>query len=142
MSIKSVLTIAAMLCLSNAVFAADLSSKAPAGAKVYFIEPAEGATVATTFTVKFGLLGMGVAPAGANIKNTGHHHLLIDVSDTPDMSKPLPASDQVKHFGAGQTETQITLAPGTHTLQLLLANYIHIPHDAPVMSEKITIRVK
>ncbi len=111
-------------------------------AKVYFIEPADGATVSQTFTVKFGLSGMGVAPAGVDRDNTGHHHLLINYEGMPDLTKPLPANDNVKHFGGGQTETEITLAPGTHTLQLLLGNYVHIPHEPAVMSEKITINVE
>ena len=85
---------------------------------------------------------MGVAPAGADLKNTGHHHLLIDVNELPDMAKPLPATTEVKHFGGGQTETLLTLTPGTHTLQLLLGNHVHIPHDPPVLSKKITITVK
>lgn len=120
----------------------NLVSKAPEGASVYFIEPADGATVATTFTVKFGLTGMGVAPAGVDREHTGHHHILINLDELPDMTLPLPANDQVKHFGGGQTEATLTLAPGEHTLQLLLGNHLHIPHDKPVISEKITITVK
>lgn len=120
----------------------NLVSKAPEGASVYFIEPADGATVATTFTVKFGLTGMGVAPAGVDREHTGHHHILINLDELPDMTLPLPANDQIKHFGGGQTETTLTLAPGEHTLQLLLGNHLHIPHDKPVISEKITITVK
>ena len=111
-------------------------------AQLYIIEPVDGATVPETFKVKFGLSGMGVAPAGTNIKNTGHHHLLIDMDKLPDLTKPLPATDQIIHFGGGQTETELTLTPGEHTLQLLLGNYMHIPHDKPVMSKKITITVK
>jgi hypothetical protein len=111
-------------------------------AQLYIIEPEDGATVQETFKVKFGLSGMGVAPAGTNIKNTGHHHILIDMDKLPDLTKPLPATDQIRHFGGGQTETELTLTPGEHTLQLLLGNYMHIPHDKPVMSKKITITVK
>ncbi|MEE9575576.1 MAG: DUF4399 domain-containing protein [Gammaproteobacteria bacterium] len=111
-------------------------------AQLYIIEPEDGATVQETFKVKFGLSGMGVAPAGTNIKNTGHHHILIDMDKLPDLTKPLPATDQIRHFGGGQTETELTLTPGEHTLQLLLGNYMHIPHDEPVMSKKITITVK
>jgi len=111
-------------------------------AQLYIIEPVDGATVRETFKVKFGLSGMGVAPAGQNIKNTGHHHLLIDLDKLPDLTKPLPATDQIRHFGGGQTETELTLTPGEHTLQLLLGNYMHILHDEPVMSKKITITVK
>ncbi len=117
-------------------------SHAPTDAKVYFIEPSDGQTVEKTFSVKFGLSGMGVAPSGTVRKNTGHHHLLIDGKALPDMSKSLPATDHVKHFGGGQTETQLTLTPGKHTLQLLLGNHAHVPHDQPVISEKITITVK
>jgi hypothetical protein len=121
---------------------AQLISEAPENAKVYIIWPKDGEKVGKTFTVKFGLSGMGVAPAGVNMPATGHHHLLIDVNEMPDMSKPLPASDQVVHFGGGQTETEVTLPPGKHTLQLVLGNYLHIPHKNPVMSEKITVVVE
>ena len=120
----------------------SLISKAAPDAKVYFIQPADGAVVEKTFTVKFGLSGMGVAPAGTDREHTGHHHILIDLESLPDMTKPLPANDNVKHFGGGQTETTLTLEAGTHTLQLLLGNHLHIPHDTPVMSEKITITVE
>ncbi|HUF22395.1 MAG TPA: DUF4399 domain-containing protein [Burkholderiales bacterium] len=92
--------------------------------------------------VKFGLRGMGVAPAGVDMKNTGHHHILINVDKLPDMTRPLPASDQFVHFGMGQTETELKLNPGKHTLQLLLGNHLHIPHDPAVMSRKITITVR
>ncbi|MBA3581293.1 MAG: DUF4399 domain-containing protein [Gammaproteobacteria bacterium] len=109
--------------------------------KVYFIAPHNGAMLKNPVTVQFGLKGMGVAPAGIQKENTGHHHLLIDVETLPDMRKPLPADDQHKHFGGGQTETQLTLTPGKHTLQLLLGDQIHIPHNPPVLSDKITILV-
>lgn len=128
--------------MAAAVADQSLVSKAPEGAKVYFIEPANGATVSSTFTVKFGLSGMGVAPAGTDKENTGHHHILIDMDELPDMTQPLPANDHVKHFGGGQTETTLTLEPGKHTLQLLLGNHLHIPHDEPVLSEKITVTVE
>ena len=131
------------LGLSAAIHAdSSLISKAAPDAKVYFIEPADGAVVGQTFSVKFGLSGMGVAPAGTDREHTGHHHILIDMESLPDMTMPLPANDHVKHFGGGQTETTLTLTPGTHTLQLLLGNHLHIPHDMPVMSEKITITVE
>ena len=126
----------------GAVVAAGLSSPAPDGAEVYFIEPQDKATVATTFTVKFGLRGMGVAPAGIDKEGTGHHHLLIDVAALPDMTMPLPASDQFVHFGKGQTETQVTLRPGVHSLQLVLGNHLHVPHDPPVLSDRITVTVE
>lgn len=120
----------------------QLISEAPADAKVYFISPKKGDKVSQTFTVRFGLSGMGVAPAGANMPKTGHHHLLINVDELPNMTQPLPTSDQVVHFGGGQTETQVTLPPGEHTLQLVLGNYLHIPHKNPVISEKITVLVE
>ena len=120
----------------------DLSSPAPADARAYFITPANGEVVSTTFKVKFGLSNMGVAPAGVEKANTGHHHILIDLETLPDMSKSLPATDNVKHFGGGQTETFLTLPAGEHTLQLLLGNHFHVPHQPPVMSEKITVIVK
>ena len=116
-------------------------SPAPEGARVYFIEPADGATVARTFSVKFGLAGMGVAPAGLEKAGTGHHHLLVDVAAW-DANAPLPANDNFRHFGLGQTETTVNLAPGVHTLQLVLADQNHIPHHPVVSSERITITVK
>jgi hypothetical protein len=125
-----------------AVNAADLRSPAPEDAEVYFIEPPDEATVSETFTVKFGLTGMGVAPAGIDMEGTGHHHLLIDVAMLPDMTMPLPATAQIVHFGKGQTETEVTLPPGVHSLQLLLGNHLHIPHDLPVLSDRITVTVE
>ncbi|VEP17506.1 conserved exported hypothetical protein [Hyella patelloides LEGE 07179] len=119
-----------------------LISHAPADAEAYIITPTDGDSVAQTFTVKFGLSGMGIAPAGVERENTGHHHLLVDLADSPDLTASLPANDRIRHFGGGQTETQLTLPPGEHTLQLLLGNYVHVPHDNPVMSKKITISVK
>ncbi|WP_323843887.1 DUF4399 domain-containing protein [Microbulbifer magnicolonia] len=121
---------------------ASLMSEAPKDAKVYIISPQDGEKVPKTFIVKFGLSGMGVAPAGVDRDKTGHHHLLIDVDEMPDMTKPLPATDNIVHFGGGQTETEVTLPPGKHTLQLVLGNYLHIPHKKPVMSEKITVEVE
>ncbi len=112
-----------------------------ADAEVYFISPHDGDTVSGTFEVRFGLKGMGVAPAGVDMPNTGHHHLLIDVDKLPPMDAPLPKSDQILHFGGGQTETTLSLPPGQHTLQLILGNYSHVPFDPPVMSKKITITV-
>lgn len=121
---------------------AAFSNEAPQNAEVYFIEPLDGAVVDSTFNIKFGLKAMGVAPAGVMQEKTGHHHILIDLTETPDLSKPLPANENIRHFGGGQTETQLTLKPGQHTLQLLLGNFAHIPHNDPVMSKKITITVK
>jgi len=113
-----------------------------ADTELYFISPQDGDKVSGEFNVRFGLRGMGVAPAGVDLANTGHHHLLIDIDTLPPMDAPLPKSEQVRHFGGGQTETTLNLAPGTHTLQLLLGNFSHVPHNPPVMSEKITITVE
>lgn len=115
---------------------------APEGAELYIISPQDGEVVSSPVRVQFGLLGMGVAPAGIDQAKTGHHHLLIDVAQLPDMSGPLPATDAIRHFGGGQTEVSIELEPGEHTLQLLLGNYIHVPHTPPVLSPKITITVQ
>jgi len=85
---------------------------------------------------------LGVAPAGVDRPNTGHHHLLINLTELPDMTSSLPATDNIKHFGGGQTETTLDLPKGTHTLQLLLGDYAHVPHKVPMMSEKITITIE
>ncbi len=117
---------------------------APDEARVYFITPDDGDTVTSPVTVRFGLKGMGVAPAGVDQQGTGHHHLLIDVDEAhmPPMDMPLPTSEQVVHFGGGQTEIDIELEPGKHTLQLLLGDHRHVPHDPAVISRKITITVE
>lgn len=125
----------------SAAFAGEHFSESPPGAKAYIISPKDGEVVGKTFIVRFGLVNMGVAPAGVKLPNTGHHHLLIDLEKLPDMEKPLAFSESVRHFGGGQTEAEITLAPGKHTLRLLLGNYLHIPHKPPVLSEKITVTV-
>jgi hypothetical protein len=135
-------TLAAVLVAGGFVAAQAARTKAPAGASVYIISPKDGATVSSPFVVQFGLKGMGIAPAGVEHANTGHHHLLIDVTEMPDMSKPLPATDHIKHFGGGQTETELTLPPGRHTLQLVLGDATHTPFDPPIVSPKITITVK
>ncbi len=119
-----------------------ISNKSVEGSAVYFITPQDGDEIEGDVIVKFGLHGMGVAPAGTMKEKTGHHHILIDVDTMPDMTKPLPATDNIRHFGGGQTEASFSLTPGKHTLQLLLANYAHIPHDPPLLSKKITITVK
>lgn len=143
MNINKFFVIFLLSNISFSVFANDLISKSPEGTEVYFISPKDGETVSQTFKIRFGLVGMGVAPAGINQDGTGHHHLLINTDiATIDLSKSLPATDKIKHFGKGQTETELTLAKGTHTLQLLLGNYLHIPHDKPVHSKKITITVE
>ena len=114
---------------------------APEGAVVYFLSPANGATVTSPVTIRFGLRGMGVAPAGVTNANTGHHHLLVDVEALPPDNLPIPNDANHRHFGLGQTETELTLSPSQHTLQLVLGDALHIPHQPPVRSEKITITV-
>jgi hypothetical protein len=134
--------LATLLLLASSAVAAGLPrSSAPAGAQLYFISPRDGATVSSPVTVRFGLRGMGIAPAGVAVENTGHHHLLIDV-DPPPLDLPVPSDPQHLHFGKGQTEAEIDLAPGTHRLQLLLGDHLHIPHEPPVISERITITVR
>jgi hypothetical protein len=113
-----------------------------AGAEVYIVTPRDGAKIKGPVTVVFGLKGMGVAPAGIKMENTGHHHLLIDSDPPADLSQPLPANEKSVHFGKGQTETTLTLPPGKHTLQLVLGDSLHIPHEPAVVSKKITIVVE
>ncbi|HEY0289604.1 MAG TPA: DUF4399 domain-containing protein [Pseudomonas sp.] len=140
----------ASLVLGSALLGATLTAQAadvprtasPAGAEVYIISPKDGATLNGTFKVQFGLKGMGVAPAGVDVPDTGHHHLLIDVKEQPAMDAPLPATDNIRHFGKGQTETELTLAPGQHTLQLLVGDKNHVPLNPVVESQKITVTVK
>jgi len=129
-------------CIATLAVAQERSAPAP-NAEVYIISPSNGATVHGPVTVRFGLKGMGVAPAGVKFDNTGHHHLLID-TDLNDvkLDAPLPATDKIVHFGKGQTETTLTLAPGKHTLELLFADYLHNSFDPPLHSKKITITVK
>jgi hypothetical protein len=135
--------LAALAAVALAATAMAQQTKAPAGAEVYFITPKNGDTVAGTFRVVFGLKGMGVAPAGVERENTGHHHLIINTTLSPAaLKESLPADAKHVHFGGGQTEASVTLPPGTHTLQLVLGDQNHIPHAPPVMSEVITVTVK
>ena len=143
------LPLAVLLAGTNVFLSASAQAPAalprtasPQGAKVYIVSPANGATVSSPFTVVFGLSGMGIAPAGVQFENAGHHHLLIDADIPKDAGLPLPSSDNVRHFGKGQTEASITLPPGKHTLQLVLGDHLHIPFNPVVASQKITITVK
>lgn len=138
---RILVTTAVTLALTGAAFAGGHRTKAPDGADVYFITPTDGATVASPVTVRFGLKGLGVAPAGVEKKNTGHHHLLID-QKLADYDNAIPADDKHKHFGGGQTQTSVTLSAGKHTLQLVVGDHNHIPHEPPIQSEVITITVK
>ena len=137
-----------VMCLffSSVVMSETPNSLSPSGAKVYFVSPKQGSVFdrseGSEIEVVFGIKGMQVAPAGMATPNSGHHHLLINMSELPDLTLPLPASDQVLHFGKGQTSTVIDLAPGTHRLQLVLGNHVHMPHSPPVLSEIIEIEVK
>ena len=135
----SVATVPIAAAQSPAVSMARTPS--PSGAEAYIISPKDGARVRSPVTVVFGLKGMGVAPAGVKFDNTGHHHLLVDTDPPADMGAPLPATDKILHFGKGQTEASIPLTPGKHTLQLLLGDQNHVPHNPPVISKKITITV-
>jgi hypothetical protein len=143
---KRLLFTLALVASAGSALAADAPTlpvtKAPAGAQVYIISPLDGATVSQTFTVRFGLKGMGVAPAGVAHENTGHHHLLIDVKDLPAAGQPIPKDEQHVHFGGGQTEATVTLKPGTHTLQLELGDLNHIPFDPALVSKVVTVHVK
>lgn len=114
---------------------------APEGARLTILSPADGAVVRGPVTVRFGLSGMGVAPAGVEHENTGHHHLIVDVP-LPPLDEPIPTDDNHLHFGGGQTEAVIELPPGPHTLQLLLGDWSHVPHAPPVISERIAIVVE
>jgi len=116
------------------------STPSPAGASVYFIDIKNGDALSPKATIHFGLRGMGVAPAGSDRENSGHHHLLID-SELPPLDQPIPNDFTHLHFGAGQTEAEVSLPPGEHTLQLLLGDKGHVPHSPPVMSERVRVRV-
>ena len=113
----------------------------PDGARVFFISPADGETLSNPVKVVFGIKGMDVVPAGTHAPDSGHHHLLID-SDLPDFGLPIPKDSNHIHFGDGSTETEITLKPGPHRLQMLLGDHLHIPHDPPLISDSITIHVE
>ena len=132
----------ALVSLTVVVSAQVPKTKSAEGTTLYIISPRNGDTVSSPFTVRFGLKGMGVAPAGVQFANSGHHHLLVDLAKPPDLNAALPVTDNVRHFGGGQTEAELTLPAGKHTLQLVLGDYLHIPHDTPVLSEMITITVK
>lgn len=117
------------------------SRAAPSGARAYIISPADGDKVSSPVRVQFGLSGMGIAPAGVEYQEAGHHHLLVNAEQLPPANLPIPADDRHRHFGKGQTEALLELAPGQYTLQLLLGDHLHIPHNPPVASEKIHITV-
>ena len=111
-------------------------------AEVYFVSPSDGDEVSSPVEIVFGLRGIGVAPAGINFPNTGHHHLLVDLDALPNLNESIPADENHIHFGKGQTQTLLALDPGEHPLQLLFGDWMHVPHTEPIFSEKIKIFVK
>lgn len=129
------------LLLGTSMLAAA-ATPAPKGAEVFIVSPKDGDTVPQEFKVRFGVKGIALAPAGDVTKNTGHHHLLIDVDKLPAAGAPIPTDANHMHFGKAQTEATIKLAPGKHTLQLELGDLGHMPFDPPIVSKKITVNVK
>lgn len=115
---------------------------APRDAAAYFISPAHGEVVRNPVKIRFGLKGMGVAPAGVPMAKTGHHHLLVDIGGYAQLSEPVPKDERHIHFGSGETETTLVLPPGKHELQLLVADHNHVPHKPAVVSRKIVIYVE
>ncbi|MCC2097097.1 MAG: DUF4399 domain-containing protein [Hyphomicrobiales bacterium] len=146
---KKILLTAVFAALASTGVAYADGTPSPKGAKVYFLNLKDGASVKSPLTVHFGLSGMGVAPAGVKKAKTGHHHLLIDrpvlgkgANGKQEFTANLPSDKHHKHFGGGQTETTVSLAPGKHTLQLVLGDMNHIPFNPPVVSKRITVTVK
>lgn len=130
-----------LILATVAVFSsAQAQTPATEGTTLYFISPKDGDVVSNPITVRFGLKNMGVAPAGIQYENTGHHHLLIDTA-LPSLDLPIINDEKHRHYGLGQTETTLELPPGAHTLQLLLGDFAHRPHAPPVASKRITITV-
>ena len=117
-------------------------SPAPEGARVFFITPADGDTVSNPVNIEFGIEGMSVVAAGVNEMHSGHHHLIIDADLPANPGMPIPADENYVHFGDASTSTEVTLEAGQHTLQLLLGDHLHVPHDPPVASDVITITVE
>ncbi|MET0429177.1 MAG: DUF4399 domain-containing protein [Microvirga sp.] len=139
----------AVPCLALAILAFAAAGRTPAGAQtaapsdayLYIIYPYDGATVRGSFPVRFGLRNMGVTHAGDATPNSGHHHLLIDITEEIDPAEPIPTDRQHLHFGAGQTETRLDLPPGKHVLQLVLGDAEHKPFKPLLMSKKVTVTV-
>ncbi len=147
--IMKALFAAAALCLSATLASAGGETPSNPDARVYFANLTDGDTVQSPVTIVFGLSGMGVAPAGTEKENTGHHHLLVDrpplgqgEDGADELAYGLPADDNHIHFGGGQTEVTLELSPGEHTLQLVLGDAGHVPHATPIVSEVITITVE
>ncbi|VWC74700.1 rod shape-determining protein RodA [Burkholderia lata] len=137
----TLLALAATVLAPRIAFAAG-RTPSPPGAEAYIIWPSDGATITGgKFWVRMGLRNMGICPKGIERPNVGHHHLLVD-TDLPPLDQPIPSDRNHLHYGAGQTEARIELPPGKHTLQMLMGDHDHVPHDPPVYSKKITITVK
>jgi hypothetical protein len=133
----------AVVAILSATAAGAGETAAPADAKVYFINLKNNDVVKSPVKIQFGLSGMGIAPAGTDVPGTGHHHLIIDdVIQGAALQEAIPLDDRHLHFGKGQTEATVALPKGTHTLQLVLGDWSHVPHKNPVMSEKITVTVE
>ncbi len=134
---------AASLAVASVAYAQQEIERtaSPSGARLYIISPSDGQTLSNPVIVRFGLAGMGIAPAGIEFPGAGHHHLMLDTA-LPDLDKPIPADDHHRHFGRGQSEVALELSPGVHSLQLLLGDRDHVPHLPPVFSEKIQITVE
>lgn len=135
--------LAALLVL--AVPAHSGETPAPEEAYLYIGWPNDGEIIQNSglnpFRVWFGLRHMGVAPASVDVPNTGHHHLLVN-TEVPPLDEPIPADENHIHFGLGQTQTELTLPPGRHTLQLIMGDHAHVPHNPPVISRQIQITIE
>ena len=118
-------------------FSGIVSAVAP---RVYIESPENNALVQSPVEIVFALDGMELAPAGTYATDTGHHHLIID-NELPDLGMPIPSDNNHLHFGKAQDRVLLDLEPGLHTLQLLLGDGSHIPHQPPLISEKIEIRI-
>lgn len=146
---KLIMTAVTALAFSASALLAGGETPSNPAAEVYFINIEDGQTVTSPVRIKFGLRGMGVAPAGAEMEMTGHHHLFINrpplgqgEDGADELANGIPADENHIHFGGGQTETEIDLPPGTHTLQLVLGDAGHVPHSTPVVSDVITVTVE
>lgn len=140
-TLRSGIVFSAAVAMLSAAPLAGARTPAPEGAGVYFIAPSDGATLKGPVIVRFGMRGMGVAPAGVEMAKTGHHHLILN-APLPPMDQGIPADERHIHFGGGQTEVRLELPPGKHEMQLLVGDHLHIPHDPPIMSERITITIE
>ena len=137
MDLADIYKLMKILFIISTIFAAFSINANP---KVYFINLEDGDRVESPFLIQFGLSDMGIAPAGTDRANTGHHHLLINVNDI-DLSKPIPSSSNHNHFGGGQTESLVDLMPGDYSIQLVLGDMTHTPHNPPIISQRINITV-